>query len=277
MLPEERFALEELSEPWEEATEPGSPETDPPPFPLERSSPIPPIEAAEVTPLSIDWRNNMSIVCGAMKTGKTWWLRWLFFTIYPLFNYGIVYSSKLDAWKHEYSWMPRENIINYWEDTRVKTEQGWGIMKGLRTRMQMLFEAQEKLVDKYGEDKAPHVFIIVDDPMGHIDMRYSKEFLDASGQLRKKNCALFVVVQQINACSTGMKNNAGKLVVFQCNEEELKKMHALVIGFQKKRLWQQFVYDATKNFGGVIYDRDTRKFCMVRAPTKEPLYQLDFF
>lgn len=224
-------------------------------------------------PAGSNWRKQLVLIIGSSFAGKTHWLRHLFQEIHKQFHYGVVFSST-DQITNEYNWMPRENKYDSWED---KTYTVSGKTKpGFRTVINNILLRQAQNIKKLGA-LSPHIFVIIDDPLGNIDFHHSKEFQVIAGQLRKYNTSLFIICQYVKYLSPLLRNGCHKLVVFSNTEEDLLKVKELVIGFRQKKHWMDFIIKATQNYGGVIYDRVNRDFYTFRAPAWIAEFMMYFF
>lgn len=232
-----------------------------------------PIADVEICPAGQDWRRQLINVVGSTFVGKTHWLRHLFREIHSQFHYGVVFSST-DKITSEYNWMPTQNRYDRWNDT-IDTRTG-GVSQGFRGVITCILRRQADNIKKMGQESAPYVFMIIDDPLGAIDFHHSEEFKMVAGQLRKYNTSLFVITQYIKYLSPMLRNGCHKIIIFQNTEEDLMKVKELLIGFRKKQMWLDFIIDATQDFGGVIYDRVTRSFYRFRAPATVPSYKMTF-
>lgn len=237
-------------------------------------NPPPPHTHAAIAPEGESWRRQLIAVVGSSFVGKTHWLRHLFLKIHPQFHYGVVFSST-DKVAGEYDWIPRENRYDTWED-RVNPITGARLKMGFKSVITYLISNQARNIITMGQDKAPHIFIIIDDPMGSVDFHKSDEFKAMAGQLRKYNMTMIILTQYVRYLPPLLRNGCHRLVIFQNTEEDMVKIKEMIIGFNKKSDWLTFVTESTKNFGGILYNRVTRSFTTIRAPPNSVKYTLSF-
>lgn len=231
------------------------------------------IEECEIAP-DIDYAGGgLIVVLGSSWTGKTHWLGHCFKKYGRTFNYGLVYCSTLGM-NDSYDWLPKENKTRFWND--VYTSDGKRI-KGFETMLRELMVLQRRNLEQLGREKTPKIFIIVEDPMGTVDFHNSKIWNEIAGQIRHFMITIFVCLQYIKYVSPAMRNAMIRFVIFQNTEDDLIKAKQLVIGWSSKADWLRFIISETQEYGGVLYDRLTRKFHCFKAPREPAKFYLSFF
>lgn len=225
-----------------------------------------------------DWTKQLVAVVGSTFTGKTHWLRHLFLSIHKQFHYGVVFSST-DRITGEYDWLPPDNRYDSWEDRRTppsaRRPEG-GIKPGFKRVLACIMSKQEQCITRLGSSKSPCIFIIIDDPMGAVDFHHCEEFRKVAGQLRKYNITMFILLQYVKYLSPMLRNGCHRIIIFQNTEEDMVKCKELIIGFKRKGDWVDFVTQATKRFGAVMYNRVSREITCVRAPTPQASFKMSF-
>jgi hypothetical protein len=231
------------------------------------------IANCEITP-DIDYTGgNFIVILGSSYSGKTHWLSHLFLRIGKNFQYGLVFCSTLGL-NNSYTWIPAENKTRFWKDFFLPNGRK---VKGFESMLRDLMVHQQKNIELLGRDRAPNIFVIVEDPMGKVDFHHSDMWNEIAGQIRHFKITLFIIVQYIKYVSPAMRNGAHRFVLFGNTEDDLVKAKQLVIGFVSKMDWLRFIIQETQDYGGVMYDRLTRTFHCFRAPQTEPKFYLQFF
>lgn len=230
--------------------------------------PMEKILLCETAPPGMSFRSNLINVLGTSSSGKTHWLKHLFQKIAPQFDYGLLFSTT-DRMSNEYLWIPKENRFNNWEDD----DNG---RIGFRNVLKKVMEFQSFYLATFGPKCTPHIFVIMDDPMGSVDFHNSIEFKTIAGQLRKFQITLFILHQYVKVISPAMRNGFHKLIVFQNNEDDLRFIKKLFLGFDSLGSWMAFASKATENYGAVIFNKENRMIYCVKAPKESADYRIKF-
>jgi hypothetical protein len=224
----------------------------------------------------MNWQEKLTTVIGAQHTGKTQWLYHLFDSVWSQFRYGFVFSGSPDS-SEDYDWIDPQHVFDSWEDEVERTEhEGPRIVKGFRSALQNAMGSQKEMVIRYGKENTPHIFIIIDDPMGKINFHKEPIFQEIAGMLRKFNIAMWIFSQYLNYLAPWLRNNPLRTVFFANSEDDLYKAKGMTVGFRSRREWAEFITVMTADYGGVLYDREKREFWCFRAPAHRPEFRLEY-
>ena len=207
-----------------------------------------------------------TIIIGSTISGKSHLLKYIFSKIGARFDYGILFSSTVGL-SRDYDYIP----IKY----QFATFDAEVVNK--------LINKQRQYIQEWGKEKAPKVFIIIDDCSGFFDRTKDGfallEWLWTTG--RHLNISCFALLQQITQLTPAIRSNTRYVFVTLTNAKNLEYLVQLVKGFDGKRDLKRYLDEVCVNYRVAAFDthgvasaQDSR-FC-IKAPARVRPFRLQY-
>lgn len=183
--------------------------------------------------------NQIILLVGKRRTGKSWWVRDYLYTYRHYFPYGFIFTkTKLNGWYQKF--FPNALIFTDYDEELVER----------------LIKLQEKRMTMEGIN--PNVFMLFDD-FAAENTRYLHTFIQLAVYGRHWGITTIFTTQRMFLSGTTIRNNADKIVIFYTPELKTIKSVSEEWGGEwvSDDDFQIFMAKHTRDNGCIVIDNKT--------------------
>lgn len=202
-----------------------------------------------------DLRDSVIIDVGKTGVGKSSFLKYIIHSYPDTYDFIVAYSPSARI-KPDYNFLPidcRREVYN--------PEEIWAILR-----------EQKKLIDKHGKEEVAHILIIIDDPIGTLDLHNVPELELIATSGKGMNIGLWLIVHHLRKVSPTITGQPSLMVLHYMSDKECKALMEEVKGFKNAQEFITFVDQHTKNFGALVFKNtniDKDQWVHVKPPDRK--------